>query len=299
MRSSRTRRIRSPPVRTWPSPRRRLRESRAEMREIRANQAHRGLFATLCATVVLSLTGCAIGPKYQPPDVPKPPQFKESPSSIERTAGTPATPSADWWRAFNDPVLDDLEKQAVSANLDVRVAVARVDQTAAATKYAGSFLFPTVALGAAASRNREAQNRPNTNGRGATYNDFQLPLVLSYEVDAWGRVRRSLESARAIQQASDAALRFVQLAIQSNLAIDYYSLRENDAEQQVLQLTLRELQQAVDLTTERFRGGLISELEVKQAQTLVEQTRSQAQALDVTRAQLEHAIAVLIGRAAS
>jgi multidrug efflux system outer membrane protein len=126
-----------------------------------------------------------------------------------------------------------------------------------------------------------------------------LPLILSYEVDAWGRVRRSLESARAIQQATEADLRFVQLSIQATLAIDYYSLRENDAEQQVLQLTLQELQRAVDLTTERFRGGLISELEVKQAQGVLEQTRAQAQALDIQRSELEHAIAVLIGRAAS
>jgi multidrug efflux system outer membrane protein len=253
----------------------------------------------LGASLVLSLAGCAVGPKYQRPNVPEPPQFKESASSTTNARGTPAIAYADWWRVFNDPVLDDLEQQAVSANLDIRTAVARVDQAGAAARYAGSFLFPTISLGAAASRNREAQNRPNTNGRGATFNDFQLPLILSYEVDAWGRVRRSLESARAIEQATAADLRFVQLSIQATLAIDYYSLRQNDAEQQVLQLTLQELQQALDLTTDRFRGGLISELEVKQAQTLLDQTRAQAQALDIVRAQLEHAIAVLIGRAAS
>jgi multidrug efflux system outer membrane protein len=177
--------------------------------------------------------------------------------------------------------------------------VARVGQAEAATRSERSFRFPTIALGAAASRNREAQNRPNTNGSAETYNDFQLPLILSYEVDAWGRVRRSIESAQAIQQATAADLRFVQLSIQASLAIDYYSLRENDAEQQVLQLTLQELQMALDLTTERFRGGLISALEVSQAQTIVDQTTAQAEALDVARAQLEHAIAVLIGKAAS
>jgi multidrug efflux system outer membrane protein len=256
------------------------------MRELPARTTRCWFVPALGAILVLSLAGCAIGPKYQRPDVPEPPQFKESSSSTAATSGTPAIAYADWWRVFNDPLLDNLEKQAVSANLDIRTAVARVDQAEAAARYAGSFRFPTISLGAAASRNREAQNRPNTNGRGATYNDFQLPLLLSYEVDAWGRVRRSLESAQAIQQATAADLRFVQLSIQASLAIDYYSLRENDAEQQVLQLTLQELQQALDLTTSRFRGGLISELEVKQAQTLVDQTRAQAQALDIARSQL-------------
>jgi multidrug efflux system outer membrane protein len=253
----------------------------------------------LGATLLLSLAGCAVGPKYQRPAVPEPSQFKEGSASTADASGTPAIAYANWWRVFDDPVLDDLESQAVSANFDIRAAVARVGQAEAAARYARSFLSPTISLAAAASRNREAQDRPNTNGRAATYDLFQLPLILSYEVDAWGRVRRSLESARAIQQATEADLRFVQLSIQATLAIDYYSLRENDAEQQVLQLTLQELQRAVDLTTERFRGGLISELEVKQAQGVLEQTRAQAQALDIQRSELEHAIAVLIGRAAS
>jgi multidrug efflux system outer membrane protein len=182
------------------------------------------------------------------------------------------------------------------------LAVARVDQAEAGAKYARSFLFPTVSLGASASRTREAQNRPNngnTGGVAATFNDFQLPAFLSYEIDAWGRVRKSIESANATEQATAADLRFVRLAVEANVAMDYYSLREFDAERQVLDSTVAEMQSAVDLTTNRFRGGLTSELEVKQAQTLLSQTQAQAQALDVQRAQLEHAIAVLEGKAAS
>src|SRR6202011_3536830 len=175
-------------------------------------------------------------------------------------------------------------------------------QAESGAKYARSFLFPTVSLGASASRTREAQNRPNngnTGGLAATFNDFQLPAFLSYEIDAWGRVRHAIEAANATEQATAADLRFVRLAVEANVAMDYYSLRENDAERQVLDSTVQELQRAVDLTSNRFRGGLTSELEVKQAQTLLDQTRSQAQALDVQRAQLEHAIAVLEGKAAS
>jgi len=179
---------------------------------------------------------------------------------------------------------------------------ARLEQAEAGAKYARSFLFPTISLGASASRTREATNRPNngnTGGTAATYNDFQLPALLSYEIDAFGRVRRSLEAANATEQATAADLRFVRLAVEANVAIDYYSLRELDAERQVLDATVQQMQKAVDLTANRFRGGLSSELEVKQAETLLNQTQAQAQALDVQRSQLEHAIAVLEGKAAS
>src|ERR1700674_803922 len=247
----------------------------------------------------LALAGCVVGPKYHQPVPPVPAQFKEGGTP---DSGTPDIAYSDWWRVFNDPELARLETEADAANQDVKLAVARVDQAEAGAKYARSFLFPTVSLGASASRTREAQNRPNngnTNGLAATFNDFQLPAFLSYEVDAWGRVRNSITAANATQQATAADLRFVRLAVEANVAMDYYSLRENDAERQVLDATVQEMQSAVDLTTNRFRGGLTSELEVKQAQTLMDQTKAQTQALDVQRAQLEHAIAVLEGKAAS
>src|ERR1700692_1157103 len=247
----------------------------------------------------LALAGCMVGPKYHQPGPPVPANFKEGgmPDS-----DTPDIAYSDWWRVFNDAELARLEIDADAANQDIKLAVARVEQAEAGSKYARSFLFPTISLGAGASRTREAQNRPNngnTGGLAATYNDFQVPAFLSYEVDAWGRVRKSIESANATTQATAADLRFVRLAVEANVAMDYYSIRENDAERQVLDTTVQEMQEAVDLTTNRFRGGLSSELEVKQAQTLLNQTQAQAQALDVQRAQLEHAIAVLEGKAAS
>jgi multidrug efflux system outer membrane protein len=251
---------------------------------------------------VMLLSGCAVGPKYQRPEAPVPVQFKEQ--AGQSTQGSATSPIAyrDWWRVFDDPVLDRLEQDAAAANQDIRVAVARVDQAEAASRYAGSFRSPTIDVAPSASRTREAQNRPNngnTGSRAATYNDFQVPLVFSYEVDAWGRVRRSLEFAHDVQQATEADLRFVRLSIESNVAVDYFSVRENDAERAVLDATIDQLQQALDLTTNRFTGGIASELDVKQAKTLLDQTQAQAQALDVQRSQLEHAIAVLTGRPAS
>ncbi|SPF50332.1 RND efflux system, outer membrane lipoprotein, NodT family [Candidatus Sulfopaludibacter sp. SbA4] len=247
----------------------------------------------------LALTGCMAGPKYHQPVPPVPANFKEGgvPDS-----GTPDIAYSDWWRVFNEPDLARLETEADAANQDIKLAMARVEQAEAGAKYARSFLFPTTSLGASASRTREAQDRPNngnTGGQAATFNDFQLPAFFSYEVDAWGRVRHSIESANAAKQATAADLRFVRLAVEANVAMDYYSLRETDAERQVLDSTVEDMQKAVDLTTNRFRGGLNSELEVKQAETLLNQTKAQAQSLDVQRSQLEHALAVLEGKTAS
>jgi multidrug efflux system outer membrane protein len=253
--------------------------------------------------MVISLSGCAVvGPKYRRPSAPVPSQFKESGAPTSPVSTIPPIAYSDWWRVFEDPVLDRLEREAGAANQDIRVAVARVDQAEAATRYSRSFLSPTVSLGTSASRTREAQDRPNngnTGGLAATYHDFQLPLLFSYEIDAWGRVRRSLESARDVQQATEADLRFVRLSVEASLAVDYFSVRETDAERTILDSTIAQLQQALDLTTNRFRGGITSELEVQQAKTLLDQTKAQAQALDEQRSQLEHAIAVLDGRPAS
>ena len=258
--------------------------------------------AATLALAILSITGCMVGPKYHQPTPPVPTQFKEG-GTPDR--GTPEIAYSDWWRVFRDPELARLETEADAANQDIKLAVARVEQAEAGAKYARSFLFPTISLGASASRTREAQNRPNNditgnaNGTPATYNDFQFPAFLSYEVDAWGRVRSSLNAANATEQATAADLRFVRLSVEANVAMDYYSLHEIDAERDVLDATVGDMRSAVDLTTNRFRAGLSSELEVKQAETLLNQTQAQAQALDVQRAQLEHAIAVLEGKAAS
>jgi multidrug efflux system outer membrane protein len=158
-----------------------------------------------------------------------------------------------------------------------------------------------VSAGVSALRAREAQDRPNngnTQGHAATFNDFQLPLVANYEIDAWGRVRRSIESSRATQEATEADQRFVTLSVETGVAVNYYNLRETDQELTILDSTIGTLQKSVQLTTSLFQHGLGSELEVKQAETLLDQTISQKQALEIQRAQLEHALAVLLGRTA-
>jgi multidrug efflux system outer membrane protein len=245
------------------------------------------------------LSGCVVGPNYHKPVVPTPPAFTEPSHQSTATAGAPAIANHDWWKVFHDPKLDSMETQADAANEDIKIAVAHVDEATAATKSAHSYLFPSIAAAPGVSRNREAQNRPNngnTQGLAATYNDIQLPLVASYEIDAWGRVRRSLESARATQQATEADLRFVRLSVEAVVAMDYFNLRETDEELGILDATIADVAHGVSITTTRYHHGLSGALAVDQAQTLLDQTKAQRQALQIERAQLEHAIAVLLGR---
>jgi multidrug efflux system outer membrane protein len=253
--------------------------------------------AATAGAFTLLLSGCMVGPNYRKPSAPVPPAFQEPATRAQ--VGPNGIANGDWWKVFNDPLLDNLETQADSANKDIKISIARVDEASASTSIARSFLFPTVGASPSVSRNREAQNRPNngnTFGKAATYTDIQLPLFASYEIDAWGRIRRSVQSARATQEATEADLRFVRLSIEATVAIDYYTLRTIDQQLKIMDQTLVDFAQAVALTTDRFKKGLNSDLEVAQAKTLLDQTLTQKQALQIQRDQLQHAIAVLLGR---
>jgi multidrug efflux system outer membrane protein len=255
--------------------------------------------AVSIGTLAMALSGCMVGPNYHKPPAPVPPAFTEQAQPAAAGGSTPAIAYHDWWKVFDDPRLGDLEMQADAANYDIKIAIAHVDEASAATKSVASYLLPSVGAVPNVSRNREAQNRPNngnTEGHAATYNDIQLPLVANYEIDAWGRIRRSVESARATQQATEADLRFVQLSIEATVAIDYYSLRESDQELNILDAMIVDLTRGVSLTTDRYRHGLDGALPVDQAKTLLDQTTAQREAIRIERAQLEHAIAALLGR---
>jgi outer membrane protein, multidrug efflux system len=262
---------------------------------LRAFVPIRILTAVLCCLVVI-LTSCAVGPNYHRPAVPAPPAYQEpAPAANASTLPSPT----EWWQIFHDPELSKIEVQADEANRDIRIAVTNVDQADAARRSVRSNLYPTIAAQPSISRTRESQQRPNngnTNGRAATFNDIQLPLTMSYEIDAWGRIRRMVESATAAEQATQYDLRFVKLTVSASVATDYYTLREADAEIVITQETLKDLQRGYDITNDQFRHGLISELAVKQAQTLLDQTRAQLEGLHIQRDQLEHALAVLAGR---
>jgi NodT family efflux transporter outer membrane factor (OMF) lipoprotein len=258
--------------------------------------------ATACAGLagLLSIAGCAVGPKYQRPAVEVPPAYKEVGN------WKPAQPNEEklggnWWEMFQDPQLNALEQQVNVSNQNLKAAEAQYTQARALVRYHKADYFPTVNMLGSATRMRIAPNRtphsPFSNG--VTYNDYQLPLELSYQVDVWGRVRRTVESYREQAQASAADLATVNLSMHAQLALYYFQARSLDAEEQLLNSTVTQYEQALALIETRFQGGIASELEVQQAKTQLETTRTQATDVGVLRAQYEHAVAVLIGKPAS
>ena len=244
---------------------------------------------------IFAITGCRVGPNYHPPAVPIPPAFQEATAN----SNLPPLAGSDWWTVFEDATLTDLERQAVAANLDVRIASTHIDQADAYRRSIRSQEFPQISANPSISRTREAQDRPNngnTSGKAATYNDLQLPLILNYEIDAWGRIRRLVASAQAAQQATQADLNFTRLTATAAVAINYFTLREADTETAIVQSTIVDLQRGYEITDNQFRRGLVSELASAQAETILDQTNARVEALHIQRAQSEHAIAALLGR---
>lgn len=267
---------------------------------IAQNRARRYRATTIGLACTLLLAGCAVGPKYHRPPVEVPPSYKEV-GNWKAAQPSEESLRGNWWEIFNDPQLNTLEQQVNISNQNLKAAEAQYTQARALVRYNRADYFPTVAAGASASRARVSKNAPPqgaiSNGR--TENDFQLPIQLSYEIDAWGRVRKNVESYREAAQASAADLATVNLSMHAQLALFYFQARSLDAQEQLLQSTVAQYEQALQLNQSRFDGGVGSEVEVEQAQTQLKTTIAQAQDVGVLRAQFEHAVATLIGKPAS
>jgi NodT family efflux transporter outer membrane factor (OMF) lipoprotein len=254
---------------------------------------------TLVSLVLLGLGGCTVGPRYAKPVAPAPPEYKELPPNWKTAQPNDQMAKGKWWEVFQEPQLNALEEQINVSNQTLKAAQAQFEQARAIVRINRSELYPNVTAGLNASRNHLSQNRPNgslvtTN----TYTDLQLPVDASYEVDVWGRVRRTVEQARANAQASAADLESVSLSLHAELATDYFQLRTLDADEQLLTSTVAAYEKALELTQNRYTGGVASQVDVAQAQTQLETTLAQAIDVGVQRAQFEHAIAVLIGQPA-
>jgi NodT family efflux transporter outer membrane factor (OMF) lipoprotein len=255
----------------------------------------------LIPLLALLAAGCSVGPKYQRPDIQAPAAYKETPPEAykEWKAANPsdATLRGDWWTLFGDPDLNALEEKIDLSNQNLKAADARFAQARALIKVSQSQRYPTISAGASVTGNRDSSTyalaTPKTSSAFANY---QLPGDVSYEVDAWGRVRHTIEAARAEAQASAADLETLRLSFHAELAFDYFELRSSDAEQKLLDDTVVTYQKALDLTENRFEGGVAAGAEVAQAKTQLESTKTQDTDLAVRRAQFEHAIAVLIGK---
>jgi len=267
-----------------------IRASRTEAR-VRKRMA-----GSMCGLSVLFLAGCAVGPNYKRPAAEVPPAYKEV-GNWKQAQPNEQNLGGNWWEMFQDPQLNALELQVNVSNQNLKAAEAQYTQARALLRYNRAAYFPTITAGASATRNRISNHRPaSIVANGLTYNDYQIPLELTYELDVWGRVRRTVESYRDQAQASAADLATVNLSMHAQLALNYFQARTLDAEEQLLNSTVTQYEQALELIESRFTGGIASELEVEQARTQLETTRAQAIDVGVARAQYEHAVAILIGK---
>jgi multidrug efflux system outer membrane protein len=255
----------------------------------------------LAVLALLALTGCAVGPKYQKASVPTPPTWSaEAPwRAAEPKDGIP---KGSWWSLYQDPVLDQLENQVMTSNQSIALAVSRVEQARDLARVQAAGFFPTLDAGASAQRQRLSGNRPvtgtNTSTRPITQNSFQVPFQLNYEVDVFGRVRRNLEAANAQYHGSAADLENVRLIATSDLAADYFNLRDIDAEIADVEESISYDEKGLTLVQNRHAGGVASGLDVAQQETVLDAARAQLHLLKQQRATFEHAIATLTGEAA-
>jgi outer membrane protein, multidrug efflux system len=255
--------------------------------------------AALLGTFILA--GCTVGPNYKKPDATVPVHWDvEQP--WRESAPKDAFDKGEWWKVFNDDDLNKFEAQAIAENQTIKISIAHLEQARATAAIQVATLFPTLSGSGSVERQRLSGNRP---ANGSTIplipfqqNTFQIPFTVSYEVDIFGRRRRSIEAAEAAYQANAADLQNVRLLITSQVAGDYFNLRQLDSEIGILRRTVDALQKGLDLVNSRHNGGVASGLDVAQEETLLNSTRTQATLILQQRKQFEDAISVLVNRAA-
>jgi outer membrane protein, multidrug efflux system len=253
--------------------------------------------------------GCTVGPRYSRPAAPAPaPDAWKTQPPWEQAAPKDAIPKGAWWQVFHDPALDAYEQQLLQANQSLIAARDHLDQARSLARVATADMFPQLSADPSALRERGSGNRPLNgevptvaNGGFSPYtqNVYTVPFSLNYEVDLFGRVRNNVAAANASLQSTAADLQNVQLVLTAELAADYFTLRELDAEWQVVHESVGYQRQGLDLVNNQHEGGIVSGLEVAQQSALLNSTLSQLSLVQQFRAQYEHAIAVLVGQVAS
>jgi NodT family efflux transporter outer membrane factor (OMF) lipoprotein len=252
------------------------------------------LRAAVVGALILS-SGCTVGPDYVRPATVAPEAYKET------SGWKVAEPKAEiargaWWEIYQDPQLNGLEEQVNISNQDIAVAEAQYRQARALVQAARAGYFPTAAAGAAYTRSRGSENVGPARSPGEAISDYLVSGNVSWELDLWGRIRRTVESSQANAQASAADLEGIRLSAQAELAQDYFQLCALDAQKELLEQTVAAYERILTLTKNRYARGVASKADVLQAETQLKSTQAQALDLGVQRAQLEHAVAVLIGK---
>ncbi len=257
--------------------------------------------AILIILLAALLTGCTVGPRYHRPTAQVPDTWKGQ-GPWQTAAPRDSIPKGTWWQIFHDAELDQLEQNLLQANQSLSAAESRLSQARSLARIASSAYFPQVNADPNAQRQRLSGNRPvsiaGVSSPPVTQNTFTLPFTASYEVDLFGRVRRTLEAANASQQATAADLENTRLVLTAELAADYFTLRELDREADVVRQSVEIQKKGLDLVNNRHAGGVASGLEVAQQAAVLDATAAQLSLVEQQRAQYEHAIAVLVGKSA-
>ncbi|GJI99696.1 outer membrane efflux lipoprotein [Duganella rhizosphaerae] len=254
---------------------------------------------SLIAMAVLLASGCAVGPAYQLPSTPQPSAYKETASEAEKVAaGWTAAAPADtlergpWWQLFGDPLLNQMADSIEVSNQNVAAAVANYAQARALVEQQRASLFPSATLNGSANRSGGGGDTP-------TGNQYRANIGGSWEPDVWGKLRAGASNAKAGMQASAAELAAARLSAQGELATNYFSLRQTDAQKALLDATTEGYARVLQITQNRFDAGIAAKSDLLQAQTQLANARIDQVTLGRQRATLEHAIAVLLGKAAS
>jgi NodT family efflux transporter outer membrane factor (OMF) lipoprotein len=288
---------------------------------MRSRPVHRRLGGPLALAAALLVLGsaCTVGPDYVRPSMWSPDAYKEI-DGWKIAHPRDGLARGPWWEIFADPQLNALEARVSISNQNLAVSEAQYREARALVREARAAYFPTVTLGLGYTRSRQSTtfvsgatggsssgtsassstSTGTTSGSsGGAQSDFQLGLDFSWELDVWGRIRREVESNRAAAQASAGDLEAARLSFQAELAQDYFQLRTLDAQKQLLDETVSAFERFLRLTQDRFGSGVASQADVVQAETQLKTTQAQAIDVGVQRAQLEHAIAILMGQAPS
>jgi NodT family efflux transporter outer membrane factor (OMF) lipoprotein len=253
--------------------------------------------------VLLLLAGCAVGPDYKRPDVETPAAYKEA-GNWKPAQPQDEKPRGNWWEVYGDPELDKLVAQVEISNQNVHAAEAQYRQAMALLGQAQAAWFPTVGANLNATRSQGTSSSLSGGATSTTVtpgspirNSVRPTLSASWEADVWGSVARNVEANRASAEASAADLQGALLSAQATLVQSYMQLRINDAQQRLLDQTVKAYQRSLEITQNRYEAGVAGRVDVAQAETQLKSTQAQAIDLRAQRAQLEHAIAVLLGKA--
>jgi NodT family efflux transporter outer membrane factor (OMF) lipoprotein len=242
------------------------------------------------------LAGCAAGPDYVRPQIEAPAQFKEM-QGWQQAEPRDALPRGSWWTMFGDRELDALMARVDLSNQTLRAAEARFRQSRALADQARAALFPALSANGSATRSKSPSLSNQPSFAVGAVNNYNVALNTSWELDVWGRVRRSVEAGEAGWQASAAELEAARLSAYAALAQNYFALRVADATRQVLEDTVAAYERTLELTRNRYAAGVVARVDVVQAEVQWKSAQAQFVDVGVERAQLEHAIALLVGEA--